>query len=645
MTPTPMKQQSLRVALINMPFAKMTTPSLALAQLDLVLKAEFGNRVHVDTCYVNMDFALHVGDFSVYDHPYASYGLTGACDWFFRQAAFPEVPDNSEEFLSRHYPGKDPSTRKIKKFLLEERKGLDRILNNYIDKYHLLDADIVGFTLFFAETCASFAMARLLKERKPGIITIIGGAMCEGETAEVYAESVPQIDYVFSGPGLVSLPKFVGHILAGKKEKCDHINGVLSKTNKAFWYTPKTCDSSSIAARAKEEAPACQKKGMISTAGDELDININLIPDYTAFLDEFEGKFPGGKIKPILIFETSRGCRWGEHRQCLFCGMNGKTLRYRTLTPENAIIQVESLYKYVPRANAFLATDNMFPENYTREVLPLLKPPPAEIQIKYQARSTFTASDIEILCKTGFSRIQPGIESLSTSTLKLIHKGTTAFQNIRFLKDSSLHPLTLDWNLLTFIPGEKEDIYERYMYYIPLLSHLPPPKSVFPIMFVKFSHYFEHAKKYKLDLKPRDYYSMIFPLNTDDIRRMAYYFIDSNTDAKHMHEWLERMNKAVAKWRTRWLNEDGKAQSRLCFLRDSSQPVIYDSRSGDVDEYPVAALTRDIINKLEQPAGKDELVKQFGKVPGFDVDREIGFLVKRGLLFEEDSRFMSLVAG
>ena len=28
--------------------------------------------------------------------------------------------------------------------------------------------------------------------------------------------------------------------------------------------------------------------------------------------------------------------------------------------------------------------------------------------------------------------VQPGIESLSTSTLKLMRKGTTAFQNIRF---------------------------------------------------------------------------------------------------------------------------------------------------------------------------------------------------------------------
>lgn len=163
-------------------------------------------------------------------------------------------------------------------------------------------------------------------------------------------------------------------------------------------------------------------------------------------------------------------------------------------------------------------------------------------------------------------------------------------------------------------------------------------------MFVKFSDYFEHAKEYGLDLQPQDCYAMIFPFDNEDIRRLAYRFVDNNTNTVRMNEWLDRLNEAAAKWRTRWTNADGKVQSRLCFIPDVPEPVIYDSRSGDVVEHPLSILTRNIIDYLEKPANKDDLEKQFRNNPEFNADREIRFLLERGLLFEEDGRYMSLIA-
>jgi hypothetical protein len=54
--------------------------------------------------------------------------------------------------------------------------------------------------------------------------------------------------------------------------------------------------------------------------------------------------------------------------------------------------------------------------------LPELKIP-ADLN-REQLRSLVQARVVEV---------QPGIESLATSTLKLMRKGTTAFNNIRFL--------------------------------------------------------------------------------------------------------------------------------------------------------------------------------------------------------------------
>lgn len=625
----------LKIAFINMPFARVTAPSIALAQLETILKAQFKNRVNINTFDLNMDYARHVGDFSIYDHPYSSHGsMTGACDWLFRHIAFPDASDNSGEYFDRYYYDKTPEIRKIRKFLETERKGLPRLLDSYIDKYHLLDADIVGFTLFFSQTVASLALARRLKDRKPDIITIIGGASCEDETAQVFAEKLPQIDYVFSGPALVSLPKFIGHVLKGQTKECDRINGVLSKSNGHLWRTQET--------RAVKSRRGSNRK--INTTGDDLDINANIIPDFTRYLDAFEKTFPDGKLKPMLLFETSRGCKWGEKQHCKFCGLNGTLLHYRAMTAENAITQLQALFKYVPRSSFFIATDNMLPVNYISEVLPELTPP-GRIQIRYEVRPTLGNKDIGAMCRAGFSRVQPGIESLSTSTLKLMGKGTTAFSNLQFLKNSSRHPFTLDWNLLIYSPGEKEEVYEKYIRYIPFLTHLPPPNAAFPVMFVKFSYYFEHTKEYSLDLKPQDYYGLIFPFNAKNIRRMAYAFVDNKADSERIDYWLEKLNSAIAFWHSRWLNTDSKVQARLCFIENVSHPTVYDSRSGKVVEHRVSTTTRALLEYLESPATMDMIRQQFKDAPEFDADGEINLLSKRGLIFEENGRYLSLIAG
>ena len=113
--------------------------------------------------------------------------------------------------------------------------------------------------------------------------------------------------------------------------------------------------------------------------------------------------------------------------------------------------------------------------------------------------------------KTGFKIIQPGIESLATSTLKLMKKGTTAFRNVCLLKFCAIYDIEPSWNLLIGFPGEGEDVYRKYLDDLPLLVHLPPPTDVYPVRFDRYSPYFMKSNEYGLDLRPLDYYSLIYP--------------------------------------------------------------------------------------------------------------------------------------
>jgi len=314
------------------------------------------------------------------------------------------------------------------------------------------------------------------------------------------------------------------------------------------------------------------------------------------------------------------------------------------MTARNAIRQIESLYRWVPRCLTFIAVDTAMPRRYVSAVFPSLDVPTG-MEMMYEVRPELGEEELGALCAAGVTALQPGIEALSTATLKLMSKGVTAFSNIRFLKACSRHSVSLDWNLLVYSPGEEESTYEKYMGDIPLLMHLAPPTGVYPVMFVRHSRYFEDPDAYGLDLHPQDFYGLTYPFEDSITRSIANYFVDRNADVERMDACLERLNDKVIHWRMRWLGEDGRPQARLCFFEGTSRRRVYDSRAGQETEYDLSIIAGRILEALEQPAAMEDLVQRLCDVTGEEVEREMAFLLGCGLVFEEDGRYLGLVAG
>ena len=621
-----MSEPAFRVVLVNMPFASLSLPSLALTQLSSVLNERLGARVAVETLYLNLEFARFMGGTRYYSHVVADAGfLTGVGDWFFRQCAFPEAEDNTSAYFSRFYFAEDEDTRTLRSVLAEKRKELDAFLNTLIEAHGLAQADVVGFTTMFSQTVASIALARRLKALNPRIITAIGGAACHGVMGQELARQVESLDYVFSGSGLVAFPAFVQHCLEGNRAACERLNGVFSKTNQSLRQTD-----------------AADAQHPVALTGDDLDINANVPLDYGPFLEAFERTFPEQEIKPVLLFETSRGCSWGERMPCAFCGLNGLHLRYRFMTPATALTCIRSLFKWVPRCPSFIAVDTVVPRGYLKDVFPSLGAPPG-MKMLYEVRPDLTEAEIRVLCEAGVVAVQPGVEALSSPTLKLMRKGTSAFGNIRFLKACAKQPISLDWNLLIGSPGEPESTYEKYLQDIPLLHHLAPPTGVYPIGFVRHSHYFEQAQSYGLDLHPQDFYGLTFPFEAQALSNVAHLFVDRHADSGRTDAWVATLNERVAYWRRRWLGEDGKPQARLCFLDDPSVWIVYDSRSGKEREQEISPTAKRILDRLIRPARVEDVKADLADLPAGEADRELAFLRQQGWLFEEDGRYLSLV--
>src|SRR5215210_7735928 len=144
-----------KIALINMPFGASNTPSIALVQLKSALHQHLKEQVSVEIIYVNQDFTHYMG-VKIYKHLTTSmtHHSSGLGDWFFRQAAFPELPDNSEEYFQRYYSFRNEVTEKFKLVIKGKRRGVDKFFDDLITKYNLDQTDIVGFTSMFSQTVA-----------------------------------------------------------------------------------------------------------------------------------------------------------------------------------------------------------------------------------------------------------------------------------------------------------------------------------------------------------------------------------------------------------------------------------------------------------------------------------------------------------
>lgn len=600
----------MKIKLVNMPFADANRPSLSLTQLRTRVVA-LPMVSSCDIVYVNQDATLYFGQelFEAISQQYTA----GLGDWLFRHLAFPHASANANAYFARHFPYQDAKSQAIKQTLLERRDGLDSFLEKMVEKYQLADADLVGFSSMFSQNVASFALCNLLKKRKPDIVTVIGGANCESPMGQEIARHVHGIDFVFSGPSLISFPELVEKYFSGNKEACHSISGVFSRKN-------------------------VDKPGAVGLAGKELPIDTHLPLDFESFLNSFDTLFPAARSAKKLTFETSRGCWWGQRSHCTFCGLNSQGMFYRSMAPEVARAKLEEILAYAPRVKHFSCVDNIMPQDFTSKVLPGLEVP-ENVEIFYEIKADMSDEQIALMAEKRITRVQPGIEALYTKTLKLMRKGTTSFGNVRFLKSCARHDVFPEWNLLVGFPGEGEDAYQFYLANLPLLVHLPPPGGCYPVRFDRYSPYFTKADEYELKLSPYDFYKDVYPFPGSALNNMAYYFQDSNFRAEYsrvMIKHIDTLRTIVGHWNNSWHHHRPR-------LEWQSPTSIIDTRFGKSQEHFPSAEEIAILQALETRKAPSSLAKSIEILADVNVEKILKDLAEKGLVFCESGRYISLV--
>jgi magnesium-protoporphyrin IX monomethyl ester (oxidative) cyclase len=634
-----------------MPFASMHQPSIGLAQLRAVVEARLDHRVAVSVHHLNLEYGGRIGAWTYEQLAGGRTFAIGLGEWLFRDLAHPGLEANDEAYLSRFVAENAAAAQQE---ILRIKGKLPRLSRELIDAYRLDTYDLVGFTSMFSQTNPSIAMARLIKERAPEVTTVMGGAACEGEAGQVISR-VPAIDFTFSGPALASFPRFLGHWLRDPSA-IPAIEGLNQASAVGLIREPDARDSpqgapSGAAAPRGTSTPVTLRSARVdlgrSTRGPAEPIDDAPDPNYDDYFDTVDRMFPSGSvITPRVAFETARGCWWGERVQCTFCGLNGQSLDYTSMSASRAIRSIQSLLdRYASRSTLFWSVDNIMPKSYPKEVLPFLRPPPG-VELFYEVKANLTEAEVRAFASAQVTSIQPGIEALSTDVLRLMRKGSNAFTNVRLLKACRRYGVRPTWNILLGFPGEEESVYQSYLALVPLLFHLHPPMGCYPVRFDRFSPYYDHPEEFGLALEPDDFYELAFPFRGPDLEAFAYYFKDVSPDpayARHVSTWKEPVSRTVNQWRARWEGSGSKPRLELVPGSDGRGPAVVDSRGAFSQTYDVPELATELLGVLEEPVGRDRITGR--DAPYRRLAEALDWAMERQLVFVEGSHLMSLVVG
>ncbi|MCG8461842.1 MAG: RiPP maturation radical SAM C-methyltransferase [Holophagales bacterium] len=636
------------VCLVQMPYAAVERPSLALG----ILKSSLSKiGIPCKTLFPNLWFAEEVG-LEMYQGVNSFTFNTLLGEWTFAGAAFPDAEADADAYFSLDVVQRELwSGNKREVLLVRSPKGdtvidafrylrkkalpfVDRVARRILDERPAL----VGCTSTFQQHCASLALLRRIRELDPSVVTLIGGANCEGPMGVATHRSFPWVDFAVSGEADLLFPVLVRKILEqGRDVAQDELPyGVIG---------PRV--------REKPELLGEQPPRVVLHRMDEV-----AVPDFDEYFEEVESSSLRPYMRHGLPIETARGCWWGAKSHCTFCGLNGDGMGFRSKSPERVVGEFEHLSERYG-IHDFNVVDNILDMRYLKSVIPNFAAREEPFYAFYETKSNLKRSQVEQLAAAGIRYVQPGIESLHQGPLDLIGKGCTPMVNLQLLKWALEYGVLIEWLFLFGFPGEKDGWYADLATWIPKFVHLNTPGSIATVQFHRFSPYHFRAEEFGLELEPEKPYPFVYPLSDEELRDFAYYFDDHRRREEFIdgvlsddRPGMKAFQAAVVEWRASWIRATLSKNARRPVLdfraTEAGGWVVTDTRKCSVAaEQRLDPLEARVMEAADIAITPRKLVARVSKTTGREYSWErlepvARGLVERHLLFELEGQYLGL---
>jgi ribosomal peptide maturation radical SAM protein 1 len=565
--------------------------------------------------YLNMAFAHALGeaDYRYFADNAPTQSLAG--DWVFAKELFGVRPaaDTAyvEAFATRF--AKYSYGISANAVLSRARNNAEVFINACLAKVDWMAFDVVGFTSSFTQNVASLALAKRLKAIHPHLRIVFGGANCEDAMGLGLHQAFAFVDFVCCGEADISFPRLVT-ALSGADNYHD-IPGVISRQNGQSRYSSLSPEQVA-------------------------DLDDLPIPNFDDYFQQVAETFPQARpVRARVLMESSRGCWWGQKHHCTFCGLNGNAIDYRAKSPKRVVDELTELQRRYS-AEHIEMVDNILDRNYFLTVLPEITRRNLNLRLFYETKANLRKDQMRLLREAGVMAIQPGIESLSTTVLRLIKKGTTAVQNIQMLKWCSEFGIEPCWNLLYGFPGENPAEYDAMPTIVDSVSHFEPPRGIGAFRLDRFSPYFTRSAELGLcNLRPDRSYHYIYDLPEEQLFSIACYFEHDYTDGRNPDAYAAETIAAVQRWR------GGYKRGRLVYADHGDCLAIWDLRSGASQRL---TILRGISRKVYLHCDEHQSLRGIQTLLDSDppCEPELGplldGLVAKRLMLKLDDRYLSL---
>ncbi len=606
-----------RVALVSMPFSHVEYPSAALGLLKAIL---LENGMPCDDFYFHVEFATFAGitEASFVFHQDRNFAgdyvfsgeLTGPgkfeTNYFERvrksEMVAPDLIDEFEEIISR--------LRSV---------VVPQYLDKIIDEHDWGRYSLIGFTSTFQQQTATLAFAKRLKQRYPDVPIALGGANAWGEMGLAWLEYAPELDYVCLGEGDASLPRLITAL--------QHGQSIASIPNLAFRRDGKVQQGPQQAVTNMDSLP---------------------IPNYDTYFEQIRklgiDKHPDWQQRHAITFEASRGCWWGESRHCVFCGLNAATMNYRSKSPERVYDEITTLSRR-HGVKSLYAVDNILDRRYIPTLFRRLDDDGSDVSLFFEIKSNMRLDEIRDMRRAGVTAVQPGIESLSTSLLRLMRKGVTGIQNVFLLKWCAYFHIEVEWTLLSGFYMENPEHYEEQIQWMNHLFHLQPPRGRSPIILERYSPLFDYPEQFGIEnVRANAIYHCLYPNPNWDLNRIAYYF-DCESEGRLPQEYFAHVDGTISRWYEAlardamfsysWLDEAGII---LTDTRCNTTPEKYSIASPYAELFELAGLELSSAESIQA-----NLEREFSRRLSIEaISNCLEVFVRQGWAINEGKRYLTL---
>ncbi len=585
------------VALVAAPWPLFHRPSIQLAALRSYLLKKGEGRFQVDCHHLYVAIAGVIG--------IDLYGRIARSGWageaLFAALLFPEKKAEAARLfrseLRGHGRGGVPDFSAL---MADIRSCCDAWVAG-IDWQHVA---LAGFSLCFNQLLASLYLAGSLKEKTANLPIVFGGTSCAGAVGRSLVERFEQIDYLVDGEG-------EGPLLA----LCQHLKGGQGAVPGRI-----------ITSTGRDE----NGKSPYATSLDDLPI-----PDYQPYFKEIKKTFADLPFQPTLPIEFSRGCSW---QRCTFCNLNLQWRGYRCKQSARMLAEVREL-SATNDALHFAFTDNVLPAPAMDEFFRAMAAAPTDMTFFGELRATTSLERLTGYRNGGLRTVQVGVESLSTSLLSRMGKGTTAMDNLAMMKNCLAAGVVLMGNLITEFPGttpaEISETMDALDYALPFA-----PLDAASFFLGYGAPIYLHPRQYGITaILARPQYRALFPQHCLGTMLISAY----RGDRQRQKKLWQPVRRKITAWQKFHRQRRGRKALPLNYRDGGSFLVINQELPGQPSLlHRLRGVSRQLYLYCDQPQSLASIGTAFPRLSPQAIGQFVEQLCRKRLMFREANRVLAL---